>query len=62
MDEQKRVGERVAYCRRRRGMTQSEVARYNVLAREIVRTLLGRERKSRMIGLRGLAERMGVNA
>lgn len=40
----------------------SEVVHYSVLAREVVRTLLGRERKSRMIGLRGLAERMGVNA
>ncbi|MGH8901459.1 MAG: helix-turn-helix domain-containing protein [Egibacteraceae bacterium] len=37
-----------------------EVVRYNVLARELVRVCLGRERRSRTPGLRGLAERIGV--
>jgi len=38
----------------------AERVKYSVLAHEIVRALLKRERKARMIGLRELAERMGV--
>ncbi|MGH8904272.1 MAG: helix-turn-helix domain-containing protein [Egibacteraceae bacterium] len=38
----------------------AETVRYSVLARELVRVCLGRERKSRTPGLRGLAERLGV--
>ncbi|MGH8903300.1 MAG: helix-turn-helix domain-containing protein [Egibacteraceae bacterium] len=34
--------------------------RYSVLARELVRVCLGRERKSHTPGLRGLAERLGI--
>lgn len=37
-----------------------EVVRYSVRARELVRVCLGRERRSRTPGLRGLAERIGV--
>ncbi|MGH8887950.1 MAG: hypothetical protein ACRDYX_22875, partial [Egibacteraceae bacterium] len=37
-----------------------EGVRYQVLARELVRVCLGRERRSRTPGLRGLAERLGV--
>jgi hypothetical protein len=37
-----------------------EVLRHQVLAHELVRVWLGRERKSRTPGLRGLAERLGV--
>ncbi|MGH8904271.1 MAG: helix-turn-helix domain-containing protein [Egibacteraceae bacterium] len=37
-----------------------EVVRYQVLARELVRVCLGRERRSRTPGLRGLSERLGV--
>jgi hypothetical protein len=37
-----------------------EVVRYSVLAHELVRVCLRRERKSRTPGLRGLAERLGI--
>ncbi|MGH8898053.1 MAG: helix-turn-helix domain-containing protein, partial [Egibacteraceae bacterium] len=37
-----------------------EVVRHSVLAREFVRVCLGRERRSRTPGLRGLAGRLGV--
>jgi transcriptional regulator with XRE-family HTH domain len=37
-----------------------EEVRYSVLAHELVRVLLGRERRSRTPGLRGLAARLGV--
>jgi hypothetical protein len=37
-----------------------EGVRYQVLAHELVRVCLGRERKSRTPGLRGLAERLGI--
>ncbi|MGH8898252.1 MAG: helix-turn-helix domain-containing protein [Egibacteraceae bacterium] len=37
-----------------------ETIRYSVLARELVRVCLGRERRSRTPGLRGLAERLGI--
>jgi transcriptional regulator with XRE-family HTH domain len=37
-----------------------EIVRYSVLAHELVRVCLGRERKSRTPGLRGLAERLGI--
>lgn len=37
-----------------------EVVRYSLLARDLVRVCLGRERRSRTPGLRGLAERTGV--
>lgn len=37
-----------------------EMVRYSVMARELVRVCLGRERRSRTPQLRGLAERMGV--
>jgi hypothetical protein len=39
-----------------------EVVRYSVKAHEIVRVLLGRERRSRTPGLRGLAGRLGITA
>jgi hypothetical protein len=39
----------------------AEVVRYSVKAREVVRVLLGRERRSRTPGLRGLAQRIGVS-
>ncbi|MGH8895763.1 MAG: helix-turn-helix domain-containing protein [Egibacteraceae bacterium] len=38
----------------------AETVRYSVKARELVRVCLGRERRSRTPGLRGLAERLGV--
>ncbi|MGH8900093.1 MAG: helix-turn-helix domain-containing protein [Egibacteraceae bacterium] len=38
----------------------SEVVRHSVLARELARVCLGRERRSRTPSLRGLAERLGV--
>jgi hypothetical protein len=38
-----------------------EGVRYSVLARELVRVCLGRERRSRTPGLRGLAERLRVS-
>jgi hypothetical protein len=38
----------------------AEEPRYSVLAHEIVRVCLGRERRSRTPGLRGLAQRSGV--
>ncbi len=38
----------------------AETIRYSELARELVRVCLGRERRSRTLGLRGLAERLGV--
>jgi hypothetical protein len=37
-----------------------EIVRYTVLAHEIVHVCLGRERRSRTPGLRGLAQRLGV--
>ncbi|MGH8884969.1 MAG: hypothetical protein ACRDYX_07315 [Egibacteraceae bacterium] len=37
-----------------------ETVGYSVLARELVRVCLGRERRSRTPGLRGLAERLGI--
>ncbi|MGH8902693.1 MAG: helix-turn-helix domain-containing protein [Egibacteraceae bacterium] len=37
-----------------------EVVRYSVLARELMRVLLGRERRSRTPELRGLAQRLGI--
>jgi transcriptional regulator with XRE-family HTH domain len=37
-----------------------EMVRYSVMARELVRVCMGRERRSRTPHLRGLAERMGV--
>jgi transcriptional regulator with XRE-family HTH domain len=39
-----------------------EAVRHTVLAHELVRVLLGRERRSRTPGLRGLAERLGAAA
>ena len=38
-----------------------EMVRYSVKARELVRVCLGRERRSRTPGLRGLAERLGIS-
>ncbi|MGH8900101.1 MAG: helix-turn-helix domain-containing protein [Egibacteraceae bacterium] len=38
----------------------AEAVRHSVLARELVRVCLSRERRSRTPGLRGLAERLGV--
>jgi transcriptional regulator with XRE-family HTH domain len=38
----------------------AEEVRYQVLAHELVRVLLRREKRSRTLGLRGLAERIGV--
>lgn len=37
-----------------------QMVRYSVKARELARVCLGRERRSRTPGLRGLAERLGI--